>query len=342
MATIDDVARAAEVSRMTVSRVINNKGYVKKETRQRIQEAIDVLKYRPSIIAKTLATRKNRTIAYVMVNISDPFHNLVIQGIESIAYKSQYTTMICDSHSPNRLLDYIDMFSDHCLSGAIFHHLDITAEQVYALESNGTHCVMMDNEEDLDGVSSINTDNYSGAQLAVEYLHSRGHRIIGCVHGLLSPSDEKDVPYEDTFQFKLWEQRTQGYKDAMKLLNLNSILFQSNGRMELAGNFSRSIVAEIKEMKNKPTALYCENDIIAISMINQLQEHGISVPDDIAIIGHDGLDVCKMIHPYITTITQPRFSMGQKAGRMLIDLVEEKGSIQKILLQPSLQIGETV
>jgi len=89
LATIEDVARRAGVSRMTVSRVINKSGYIKKETNERVLKAIEELKFRPNMVAKTLVTRRNRVLAYVMVNISDPFHNLVSQGFESVAFREK-------------------------------------------------------------------------------------------------------------------------------------------------------------------------------------------------------------------------------------------------------------
>ena len=113
MATIDDVAKKAKVSRMTVSRVINNSGYVKEETRLRINQAIDELKFKPNMIAKSLVTRKSRTVAYVMVNISDTFHNLVNKGFEAVAFENGYTTLMCNAHSASRVTDYINMLQSN-------------------------------------------------------------------------------------------------------------------------------------------------------------------------------------------------------------------------------------
>ena len=112
MVTIEDVAKHACVSRMTVSRVINNKGYVGAETRRRVEAAIKELNYRPNILAKALVTKRTSIIAYVMIDISDPFHNLVKQGFESIAYHGRYTSMMCDVHSAMRQRDYFNMFRE--------------------------------------------------------------------------------------------------------------------------------------------------------------------------------------------------------------------------------------
>ena len=342
MATIDDVAKRVGVSRMTVSRVINKNGYVKEETSKQVLQAIKELNYRPNIIAKTLVTHKSRTLAYVMVNISDPFHNLVSQGMESVAFHSQYTTMMCDTHSVSRLQDYIEMFCDHFLGGAVFHHLAITREEVDAMEANGIRCVLMDNEKDIEGVCTVNTDSYSGGRMAVDYLLSKGHRRIGCVHGVMERPQGENIPYEDTFQFNIWKQRTAGYTDAMKDAGIaETFYFQSNGRSEVAAPLTKGIVREILTMNNPPTALYCENDVMAIAVLNELQEHNVKVPGEMAIIGHDGLDICKILHPYITTVAQPRYQMGREAAVMLIDQIENNSPAKTICLSPKIDVGET-
>ena len=347
MATINDVAKRAGVSRMTVSRAINNTGYIRQETRERIFEAISALKYRPNLVAKSLVTRRNLTIAYAMVNISDPFHNLVSQGIESVAFKSRYTTMMCDAHSPRRELDYIDLFLDHRLGGVIFHHMAISQAQANELVESGVQCVMMDNEEDLEDISAVNTDNYLGGAMAAEYLFSRGHRRIGCVHGTLERPARGDgpngeIPHEDTFQFRLWQERTRGFEDGMRALGLVPAgLFQGNGRFDCMVRRSEAIAEAVLGMADRPTALYCENDMIAIAMLHALLRRGARVPEDIALIGHDGLDLCGMVLPNITTIAQPRFEMGQTAARLLIEQIEEGAAPQRVLLKPTLQKGET-
>lgn len=342
MATIEDVAKKAGVSRMTVSRVINNSGYAKKETRERILKAIDELKYRPNLVAKSLVTKRNKTIAYVMVNISDPFHNMVSRGLESVAYKSQYTTMMCDTHLPSRELDYINMFLNHRLGGAIFHHLAIDRRQADEMIEGGLMCVMIDNENQLDGVSAVNTDNRLGGSLAAEYLARKGHKRIACIRGPLQQPMGSNIPYEDTFQFNIWKDRTAGFAEKMKELGLESAgYYESNGRFEYAKLLTEEFMDEILGMDNRPTALYCENDIMAIAVLNELHKRGLSVPDDMAVIGHDGLDICTMRHPNITTIAQPRYEMGRLAAQLLIDQIENKTPTQTIVLKPSLLIGET-
>ena len=342
MATIEDVAAKANVSRMTVSRVINNSGYVSAATRSRVEEVIKEMNFKPNMLAKALATRQQKTLAYVMVNISDPFHNLVKQGFESVAYHAGYTGIMCDVHSAARQQDYIDSFQENKTGGVAFHHLAITQSIIDELEQSGTKCVLIDNEFELPSVSSVNTDNYLGAQMAVDHLCERGYRRIGCIHGILEPYEGTNVPYEDTFQFRIWQQRSAGFMDAMSRHGLvPDVFFTCNGRADIAEKQSGEIVERLLAMPEAPQALYCENDTIALAILKRLQEHKIDVPGQIALIGHDGLDVVRLLHPEITTVAQPRYEMGRLAARLLIDAIEKKGEAEHHILKPSLFIGET-
>ena len=342
MATIEDVARLAGVSRMTVSRAMNKSGYISEKSAKKIEAAIEELNYRPNMIAKMLVTRRSNTIAYVMLNISDPFHNMVNRGLESAAYHKQYTTIVCDAHSPNREQDYLNMFVDNRMGGVIIHHLAITEEQVKWLADNGVKCVLMDNEEDIPGVSHVNSDNYAGGKMAGEYLVSKGHRRIGCVHAPLFPIADTNVPYENTFQFKIWRQRLQGFQDALREADLIPAgLFPTKVRFDYAKSTMPEIVDHLLSMENRPTALNCEDDIMAFGLMDELWSRGLKAPDDFAIVGHDGLEMCRMVHPYLTTISQPRYEMGRCACELLIKHIEGQTEPEMITLKPALMVGET-
>lgn len=328
---------------MTVSRVINNSGYVGKDTRRRIEEAIAALHYRPNQVAKSLVTRRSNTIAYVMVNIADPFHNVVKQGFESVAYHGGYTSVICGVHSERRQQDYIDSFLENRTGGVAFHHLAITERQIGELKESGIKCVLIDNEYDIRGVSSVNTDNYRGGWIAGEHLIERGHTRIGCVHGVFGPYEsDSEIPYEDTFQFNIWRQRTAGFTDALKAHGLEPAgMFAGNGRADISETVSCAIVDAALGMDDPPTALYCENDIIALSILKRLQELKVKVPEQMAVIGHDGLDMIHMLHPVISTVAQPRYDIGRVAAEILLDQIENAAPERHVVLTPTLVTGET-
>lgn len=327
---------------MTVSRIINNSGYVKEETRNKVLKVIKELDFRPNMTAKSLSTKKSHLIAYVMVNISDPYHNKICQSIENVCSEYGYAVIICDAYSKSREEKYINFFRDMYFDGAIFDHLAITEEQIQNMEADGLKCVMIDNEEDIPNVCSINTDNYYGGFIAAEHLIKKGHTSIAYICGTLKPRKGKDIPYEDTFQFNIWKQRTDGFVAALDKYNIqNRFFFQGNGLNNVADQYIKRIMDKLVVMDNKPTAIYCENDVMAIALLNQMKERDIKVPDDFAIIGHDGVELCRMLHPYITTISQNGTEIGKVSAERLIMRVKGDEEIVKTVFKPKLELGET-
>ena len=342
MATISDVAKKAGVSKMTVSRTINNSGYVKTETRELVTKIIKEMQFRPSMIAKSLTTQKSNTIAYVMVNLADPYHTLLYKGMETYCYNRGYIALICDAYSKNREQDYINILIERSIDGAVFHHLDITQEQLILLKEAGVSCLLIDNEEDFPDICSVNTDDYLGGRMAVDYLVSKGHTRIGCIHGVLEHPGGSNIPYEDTFQYEIWRRRTRGFLDRMKELNLeSSFLFQGNGLDEKARECMPAILDAIMNLPVPLTAVYCENDTMAVALLNTMLERGMHAPDDLAIVGQDGVSIGRLLHPYITTISQPKYELGYKAAEMIIEQIENGDYSKKITLDPELIIGET-
>ena len=340
VATIDDVAKLAGVSKMTVSRVINNSGYVKQQTRKRGEEAIETLKLRPNMVAKGLATGRNHVIAYMMIDISDPFHNLVSQGIEAVCYENGYTTMMCDIHNQTRETDYMNMLIDRQIDGAILHHLDISKERVEELERAGVRCVLLDNERTLEGVCNVETDNYGGAYTAARYLAEKGMKRIGCMHGPLEKAPQSDA-YVDVFQRRIWRERTKGFVEGLEACGLEPVgFYPCSSNVTDGTRISKQIVRDLISGGNPPDAIYCENDTMALGALSSLLEMQY-YPRQMAVVGHDGLDMSLMLYPRVTTVVQPRYSMGFESCKALIDRIEGRGGIQNILLKPELVVGDT-
>ncbi len=340
MATIADVAKYANVSMMTVSRVINRRGNVSEATRRKVEDAIDALSYRPNMMAKGLVTGKSRLIAYVMCNLSDPFHGLVSKGIENACFDRNYTVIICDASSEARVKDSIEMLIDRQLDGAIFHHMQITPEQAARLEEADIRCVMIDNEVELKQVSSIDSDNYRGGYMAARHLIEKGHTRIGCIRGSLGSGPYEE--YIDTFQRKIWTDRTRGFEDAMREAGLVPIVrCEGSGAMKQGFLLAQGFVREIVALPDPPTALYCENDILALGALSELLELKIDVPGRMAVVGHDGLETCTLLYPRVTTIMQPRYEMGFKAASMLLDRIEHGARVEHRIVNSSLFQGDT-
>jgi LacI family transcriptional regulator len=178
--------------------------------------------------------------------------------------------------------------------------------------------------------------------MAVDYLVSKGHVQIGCIHGVLKCPKGNDIPYIDTFQHEVWRQRTKGFIDGMNKHGLSGdCLYQGNGLEELANEYISKALDLMLQKNNRLTAVYCENDLMAIALLNAMKERGLNAPDDLAIIGHDGLSICRILHPYITTIAHPLYDMGYRAAAMLIQRIQNQNTDVKLVLEPELIPGET-
>lgn len=326
MSTIGDVAKIAGVSAMTVSRVINDSGYVKQDTREKIQKAIMQLDYRPNMVAKSLVTRRTNILAYIVSEISDPFYNKVSKGIAETCLKHNFSFIICDATNQQILNSQIRMIGDRQIDGVIFHDLDIKQEEVDNLLSLGRKIVMLENETDLERVFSIRGNDRKGAKLATSHLISKGHKRIACLKGPTYKNNSmKNLSFQDSFKRRTWIDRTMGYEDALDESGIAYKMFfdgcvESSMGFSLAQDFVRHW--QTIPIEERPTAVYCESDILALGVLSKALQFGIEIPEELAIAGHDGLDMTSMIYPQITTIKQQRYIMGQLSAEMLIDFIE--------------------
>ena len=355
MATIDDVAKKANVSKMTVSRVLNDPSKVKDATRNHVLEVIKELNYRPNMMAKGLVTKRSHTIAILIASISNPYHPRVVQGAEDACYKNGYNVILCNANAKKREQEYIQVLKDKFVDGIIFHHLNITLPEAIDLENSGIKCVHIDNEKPLLNVTNMLLDQTEGAYMATNYLIELGHKKIGIIHGALAfKEDDVDLIYEHTFQFSIWNQRLDGYYKAMAD---NGLKVDKKYMLEGDGGADRGIirgkmaiekmvggregVKEFLSREDRPTAIYAQNDQMAIGAINGAIECGLRIPEDLSIIGQDGLDMSESLYPRLTTIEQPRYEIGYKAAIAIIDMLEHGKEHNTINIKSKLAISES-
>lgn len=329
MVTMTDVAKYAGVSKMTVSRVLSGHGYVKDETRQAVMEAVEALGYRPNLLAKGLATGRSNLIAYVLPDICDPFFGNVCKGISDVCDERGFSSVVCNTDNAASVEKFLNMVIDRKMDGVVFHHLCITQEQVDLLADNGICVGCIDNEQDLAGVININNDNYHGAYSAAEYLIGCGYRKILCIRGDL-PKDKvcpQDQSYIESFQERIWEDRTRGFMDAMSAHGLEPFgIYHGRGSASMDKAFlnGQQIMKEIAAQPELPDAIYCESDLLALGVLGEMLEMKIDCPGTVALCGHDGLDTCRFLYPRITTVVQPQYELGRLAARSLIAQIEGK------------------
>lgn len=327
MVTMTDVAKHAKVSKMTVSRVLNNNGYVKEETRQAVLEAVKALGYRPNLLAKSLVTGRTNIIAYALPDIGDPFFGNVCKGTTDVCDELGYNFIITNAANPGSVDSFLNMVIDRKIDGVIFHHMCVTQEQVQLLTDNGIHTVLIDNETMLDNAIDIVNDNYGGACMAAEYLISRGYRRIACVRGNQPGVKGEGMSFAEAFQERIWEDRTAGFLDTLQKHGMECFATyygRGSAAMDQAFLCGQRIMQEILEQPELPDAIYCQSDMIALGLLGEMLEKGVRCPDTIALCGHDGLDTCRYLYPRITTIVQPQYEIGRMAARALIAAIEGK------------------
>lgn len=346
MVTMMDVAKYAGVSKMTVSRVLSGNGYVKEETRQAVLQAVQELGYRPNLLAKSLATGHSRTIAYVLPDLCDPFFGNVCKGMNDVCEELGYNFIVSNTPNSDSVENFLNMALDRKVDGVVFHHLCIRQEQARRLLESQVQVALIDNEYPLNGVIQVDNNNYRGAYLAAEYLLGCGYQKIACVRGGLPQGEHAaaDKNYTESFQQRIWEDRTRGFLDA--LADRGRKPFQvyygrGSAYMDKAFQCGQQLAKRILAQPEQPDAIYCESDLIALGILGELLEQQVPVPGKIALCGYDGLDTCRHLYPRITTVVQPLYEVGSRAARLLIRRIEGEEVPQNQAICPELFVGNT-
>lgn len=324
--TINNIAKLANVSRTTVSRVLNNKSDVNAETRERVLEIISKYDYHPSVLAKGAITKKSYSIGLIIPYgynsiYINPFNSEVIRGITTEAEVHGYYLLMC-SCTENK--DYVSIFDEKRVEGFIILSPNALNEELFVKfdKANIPYAATakIPGNKSLD---YVDVDNVYGASLAVEHLISLGHRKIATITGpklLLSHYDRLD-----------------GYKLALLRNNIacreDYIKFGDN---TIGSGYEAA--KELMELNNPPTAIFAAGDIMAIGTIKALHEKNINVPRDVSVVGFDDIFLAEHTDPPLTTMRQPIGRKGSLACEMLINIIENKEYKEEQILPVELVI----
>jgi LacI family transcriptional regulator len=331
---IKDIARIAKVSHTTVSRALNNKSRIRRETKEKILQIAKELGYRPDFIARSLVMKRTKTLGLVITNIANPFYAELAQGIEKTATKLGYSIILCSTQSDISIeKQYIEMLRSKGVDGIVFSsaHMEdpnivVLAEEEFpiTLVNRRTYHPVVKEKVDYVGV-----DNILGGFLAVEHLIRLGHKRIGVIGG----SAESSVGLE----------RLEGGKKALKTYGL-----EQRGDFFLEGNFLKKSgyqrAKQFLKMAEMPTAIFATNDYMAMGVYQAILEEGLRIPEDVALIGFNDIEFSSMKGIELTTIGQKKFEMGAIAVEMLVGKIEkgdDRHSAKEIFLMPELIIRKT-
>lgn len=315
--TIRTVATRAGVSPATVSRVLNDSAPVSDETRERVLRAARELDFTPNLIARALTVKKTFLLGVILPDLSGQFFTQLLQGIDEIAYSKGYHIIVSCSHSHrNEIHTLAKLMSEGRVDGLIVMEPLLGTKALSSLVHFRMPVVVLNFPWNGGMVQSILVDNQRGAYLATKHLLDHGYQPVAMIRG---PAGNFDA-----------EKREQGYREALRERGLDPDA--ENGAYLVRGAFGRHsgylAMSMLLGLAKRPRAVFAANDEMAIGAYGAIRDHGLSVPDDVAIAGFDDIDVASCIRPPLTTVHVPITELGSKAAEHLIRAIESKDETQ--------------
>ena len=303
MATIVDVARLAGVTPTTVSRVINNRGYISEKTKKRVYEVMDELGYQPNEIARSLTKQKSNTIGVIVPHISHPYFAKLISNLENEAAKKDYKIILCNSkEKAEKEKQYLDMCKSNRVAGIIICSGNVESNKI---NTGGIPVVLLEKNFE-EGKLGIQCDNYQGGKLATEHLIECGCKKILHLSGVIDeemPADNREKAFIDVCSKNEIEYFIKKYD------------IDTYNQM----NYYDYIKAALNEIEGVD-GIFASSDLIAAQVIQVCNEIKIRIPEDIKLVGFDDVDISQLTTPRITTVHQPIKEM----ARLSIELIDAK------------------
>jgi LacI family transcriptional regulator len=327
MPTIRDVAKRAGVASMTVSRVINDSGYVSDETRAKVEAAIIELGYVPNMLGPSLRFNQTNTIALIITDITNPFWTTVARGVEDAANEDAYSVILCNTdESLDKQEQYVDMLLKRRIDGILFVPADDSPGSVELIRSQNVNVVVLDRE--IPGVGNLDIvrgDSFGGAYELANHLIELGHRYIA----ILSGSEHISTSVE----------RVDGFRKAMVehglLHNLENVYWGSF-HQRIGYDMAMKALSSIP----RPTALLAVNNFIANGALEAVTDTGLTVPKDISIVTFDDIPENINPTPFLTVAVQAAYEMGYQATKLLLARLAGEGpeESQQIILPTEIVI----
>lgn len=334
MLTIYDIAKKAGVSAATVSKVLNGRSDVGKNTAQTIKRIIDELGYQPNSIARGLATKISKTVGvFFEDHLNTGFRHHFLQDIlasfkDVIGENGYDLVFFANNHKDNQAETFEARARNRNVDGLFLLGVPRTDPNLAGIAQSGIPCMSIDLDLVGPNANYLCSDNIGGAMMAVDYLVKMGHSKIGFI--------------SDIFVTKPGYDRLIGFKKAMEKHQLPVV-----EEWILPGDFSENSgylsAKQLLENDHLPTAIFCAGDMMAIGVMEAFRERGLKVGEDISLIGFDDVSLLKYVTPGLTTIRQRKEEMGQTAAKELLKLINDSDyTINPIMIETELVIRETV
>jgi LacI family transcriptional regulator len=313
-ATIKEVAREAGVSVATVSRVFNDKGPVRGDTRRRILEVAERLRYTPHGAARSLITKETHSVSVLLPDLHGEFFSELMRGIDSTAHGSGYHLLVASSHNDRAEIKALLRAMRGRVDGLIVMSPDLDAHTLEANLPESLPILLLNCLVDGTSFDSINIDNHGGALAMVRHLAGLGHRRIALIKGAPRNYDARE--------------RLRGYRDAIEALALDG-----SPELEIDGDFSEEAGyrggLHILTLAPRPTAVFAANDAMAIGCLYALRQAGVRVPDDLALAGFDDIPIARYMTPPLTSVSVSIARLGARALERLLSAVKARNTHQR-------------
>ncbi|WP_257348903.1 LacI family DNA-binding transcriptional regulator [Pseudalkalibacillus decolorationis] len=327
MVTIYDIATKANVSPMTVSRVINKSGKVSEATRTKVENAINELNYIPNSSARSLTSKKSKILSLVITDITNPFFTKVARGAEDKAKQMGYSLLLCNSDEDiDKESDYINMLVSTGVGGVLITPSeDKSRKNLRTLNKYNIPFILLDRKIEGINCDAVHGDSQEGTRKILEHLINKGHRKIAIINGPLDISTARE--------------RQKAYIETLNAYNLpvhEELILQSHYKNK-DSNSDISKLLSVK-LEKRPTAIFAANNFIAINTIKELRKINIRVPEDISVVCFDDLDPSIDLNPFLTVVAQPAYHFGFTGAQMLIERIEKTAppEFRKIVLPSKL------
>ncbi|WP_328350383.1 LacI family transcriptional regulator [Streptomyces sp. NBC_00457] len=328
---IKDVARAAGVSVGTVSNVINRPDSVATETRARVLSAIDRLGYVRSESARQLRAGRSRIMGLLVLDMGNPFFVDVARGAERAARQAGLGVMVCNSaQSAGEEADYLSLFAEQRVRGVLLTPTDASGRNIDAFRRHGIPFVLVDRVAEGTTECSVSVDDVAGGALAVRHLVDAGHRSIAYVSGPPGLNQVRD--------------RRTGALNALTEAGLGPGALRELPTERLDVAAGRDAGARLLGLADRPTAVFCANDLLALGVLQAMFAAGVSVPDDLAIVGYDDIEFAAAAAVPLTSVRQPAVTMGALAAELLLEETDAESTgprrheHRRVVLQPELVV----
>jgi len=316
MVTIRDVAKESGFSSTTVSIVLNNAPFflnIPATTKKRIERAAKKLGYRPNLFARSLRSKRSHTVGVMVFDMTDPYCTLVLRGIESTLYQSSYLPILTDVHNErSRFERYLEMLLDRRVEALIVlaNWLFLDINLLGDLEKSSIPTAIIGVELKTESISSVIVDNEIGGQMAIEHLHSLGHRKIAFIRGPKALADSAP--------------RWKGVRNFAKTAGLeldSRLIVDLPESREPISSFEAGykLTEDLIKQKRPFTAILAFDDMTAFGAIRALNKAGLRVPEQCSVIGFDDVAASALYTPPLTTIRQPMQTMGATAVGIVVD-----------------------